>query len=77
MTGQTCPVPYIGGPVHMIYRVAFTPGGCACGMAVDTVPAVWHKTRLSADIQQGGQLRVAPHACLILAVDGITVFRVA
>jgi len=77
MTGQTGPVPDICNPVRMIRRVALTPCGCACGMAVHAVPAVRNKTGSPADILQGRKLRVAPDTRLIVAVDGEAVFRVA
>ena len=77
MTGQTGPVPDIGHTVRMIRRVALTPCGCACGMAVDTIPAVRHQTGFPADILQGRKLRVTPDTRLIVAVDGVAVFRVA
>jgi hypothetical protein len=77
MTGQTGPVPDIGNPVRMIRRVALTPCGCTSGMAVDTVPAMRYQTGFSADILQRGKFRVTPDTRLIVAVDGVAVFRVA
>ena len=67
MATEASTISDIRNTVQMVCWITFTPGRCACCMAVYTVTCVRHKTEFATNILEWRSICMTPDTCLVVA----------